>query len=241
MKLQSKFSIFVMVAACFIWNGASMAQPNNGRGPESGMSGPGAMPGGPGRSGGPSASPFSSGSPNSGRSGPTFSPGPQMSGQGRSMSPQGPVQSTRFGSVPGSGSSAPSMGRGPGPAGPFSSPYGSGRSPADTSRMQQALRQGDYKAIEEESRGVRSRANDIQNMGPDLPVQDRIKLPLINQMYRQGADMVDDGRTKQDKSKINYGIQQINEANERLGHLKGSSDRHSSEGQGRQERSNGRR
>ncbi len=56
-------------------------------------------------------------------------------------------------------------------------------------------------------------------------MQDRLKLPLINQMYRQGADIVDDGRTKQDESKIRYGIQQINEANEKLGRLENQGER----------------
>lgn len=93
--------------------------------------------------------------------------------------------------------------------------------PPDTSRMQQALRRGDYERLGNESRGVRSRADELQNMGEDLSVQDRLKLPLIKSMYQQGADMVDDGRSSRDDSKIKMGIQQINEANERVGRMRG--------------------
>lgn len=106
-------------------------------------------------------------------------------------------------------------------------------SPADTSRMQQALRRGDYEAIGKESQGVRSRAENLQQMSPELPVQERLKLPLLNHMYRQGADMVDEGRTKQDESKIRYGMQHINEANERFGTLEDRSRPQNNERKGR--------
>lgn len=99
--------------------------------------------------------------------------------------------------------------------------------------MQQALRRGDYEAIGQESQGVRSRAENLQHMKPELPVQERLKLPLLNHMYRQGADMVDEGRTKRDESKIRYGMQHINEANERFGTIE---DRTHPESNGRKNR-----
>ncbi len=243
MNLQFKLWAVMFTAMFLLYDGpVAEAQPGNGHGPQSGMADRGSAPGGFGRNGGPPGSPFNApSSPYAGPGGPSFPSGPSMSGPGRSRLPQGPVQPTRFGSAPGGNSSGPSISRNPGPGSSSHGPHGIGPSPADTSRMQQALRQGDYQAIEKESQGVRNRAKDMQNPGPDMPVQDRLKLTLINQMYRQGADTVDDGRSKQDKSKINYGIQQINEANDRLNRLKDSDGHPPSRPGPRQERGSGRR
>jgi hypothetical protein len=90
--------------------------------------------------------------------------------------------------------------------------------------MQQALRQGDYATIGKESEGIRSRTQRIENMGPDLPVQDRIQLPLINHMYKQGADLMEEGRSTRNDAKIRMGIQQINQANEKFGRIRTDKD-----------------
>lgn len=232
MKFKSKFWVLAVITGCWSWDGTTQAQPGGAPGPQHGP-GPSA--------GSPRSSYNSPGSPYSGS---------RMSGPGRSMSPQGPPQATRFGSLPdappggfsrSSGNASPPSSFSRGPGGPSQSPYSTGRSPADTSRMQQALSQRNYQVIKEENQGVRSRGEDIQKMGPNLPVQDRLKLPLINQMYRQGTNIVDDGRTKQDESKINYGIQQINEANKRLERLNGPGAGPPNGPDGSQQNGNGRR
>ncbi len=224
MVLQFKIFNLSLLAGFILLSMQAVAQP--------GMPGP--PPGMPGSDGPRQSGPYgpSSRSPVSPYSGPgsqSFSTGPR--GGSPDTAPRSQSQPTRFGSIPDSPANSgrqqngfpsfPNSGRSPGMQG------SSGPSPADTAKMQQALHQRDYQAIGEENRGVRNRAKEIQDLGPGMPVQDRIKLPLIGQMYRQGADMVDDGRTRQDESKIRVGIQQINEANEKLDHLKGSMDRHS--------------
>lgn len=63
---------------------------------------------------------------------------------------------------------------------------------------------------------ARNPAQRMEKTGPELPVQDRIQLPLIDYKYRQGEKLMDEGRNQQDNSKIRMGLQQINQANERL-------------------------
>jgi len=177
------------------------AQP--GRGP---MPGPGVYPGayGPVVGSAPvyGTAPAYVGSPQGagyGSQGPTrFGPGPEAA-----PSP--------YGRQPGYPSSPYSRSNTPGPQGP----------PADTSKMQEALRQQDYERLDQENQGLRNRTRDLEGMKPELPVEDRLKLPLINHMYRKGSDTIDRGRDRQDPSTIKMGIQQINEANRNLDRLRG--------------------
>lgn len=59
----------------------------------------------------------------------------------------------------------------------------------------------------------------IGQLERDLPVQERLKLPLINKMYRQGNDLMDEGRSSRDQGKMRMGMQQIDAANEKLQRL----------------------
>lgn len=214
------------------------AQPGSGGpggrgpgGPPMGMPGPGG-PGGFPSSRGPQGPSFS---PDAGprRGGPSYGPGmgsmpsgpagagpygmpsmPDREGPG----PRSAVPTTRFGSIPNQYGGPPSMNEGRSRA---SNPPGFAAAPADTSRMQQALRQRDYATIGHESEGVRTRTERMERMSPELPVQDRLQIPLINHMYRQGADLMEEGRHSRDDAKIRRGIQQINQANEKLDRLHG--------------------
>lgn len=200
------------------------------RGPQRGGHGP---QGGPG-SGPPPQSRFSS-PPAYGA--PSAHPGVSRSVGGGQQNVTVP---TRFGARPdpsrsyGGPSGAPPMSsRRPSP-----SPGVRDRGPApsgDPSRVQQALRSRDYDAIRSESQGVRSRAEDLQRMRPELSVQDRLKLPLLNHMYNQGADMMDQGRTERDDSKIRYGMQRVQEADQRLNRddYRGGNDRNGRSPNGR--------
>lgn len=97
---------------------------------------------------------------------------------------------------------------------------GRGIEPPDTSGMQQAIRQKDYDRIAREAQQARSRAENIERMSNELPVEDKLKLPLINHMYRQGADMMDEGQGAKDDSKIRMGIEKIGNANKRYDSLR---------------------
>lgn len=158
----------------------------------------------------------------SGYSGPSPMGGPYGAPSGPM---QGPVPS-RFAPIPPSyGRSSSPMGQ-PGAIQPpsYGSPYPGVRtpnnpSPADTSGMQQALRRGDYEKVGEEAQQLRSRSQGLDTMAPQLPVQDRLKLPLINHMYNQAAKTLDQGSNSQDPTKVRLGMQQVDEANKRLGRL----------------------
>jgi len=187
------------------------AQP--GRGPMPGQS---PYPG--------SYGPVRGGAPGYGNS-PAFVGAPQGSG----YSSQGP---TRFG--PGPDASPSPYGRQPGySSSPYSRPYTPGPQgvPADTSKMQDALRQQDYDRLDQENQGLRNRTRDLDEMKQELPVEDRLKLPLINHMYRKGSDTIERGRDRQDPSTIKMGIQQINEANKNLDRLRGPEPQGSSRGE----------
>lgn len=244
MNFDGKLTGLVAMLACLSM--AVFAQPGFGPGPAPGRGGPGGSggPGGPtprGFHGGPGPSmgaPQFMGGPGAPGQGPSRSMPPSMGSHNPYPSAQGTpmgVPSTRFGSVPNRAETPmrPEMQR----MGPNMPPRGAmapgAPAPADVGRMQQALRQRDYATIGKESEDIRDRTQRIQNMGPELPVQDRIQIPLINHMYRQGADLMEEGRNTRDDAKIRMGIQQIDQANEKFDRLKGSSDRgrgHNSKG-----------
>lgn len=207
-------------------------------GPPMGMSGP-VGPGGFGSSRGPEGPSFS---PDAGpRRGPSYGPGMESRSYGPGPMEPGPsrygmpsmpdreapmgrggIPSTRFGSVPSQYGGPPALDDGPRRGG---NAPGLPAGPADTSRMQQALRQRDYATIGHETEGVRTRTERMERMSPELPVQDRLQIPLINHMYRQGADLMEEGRHTRDDAKIRMGIQQINQANEKLDRLHGGGPR----------------
>lgn len=87
--------------------------------------------------------------------------------------------------------------------------------------MQQSPHQPGYNTMSRPEPDVRTRSEDPQRMQPELSVQDRLKVPLLNHMYRQGADMVDEGRSQQDESKIKYGMQRMEDASRNLQHMEG--------------------
>jgi len=199
--------------------------------PPSGMGGPGGPGMGDFRRGIGSEAPGAPGGPS--RPGPGYGSSQRFAGPPSSRNfnppdrgePGPPIPSTRFGALPGNGGfSAGGPQFAPSPRSHQGGPMPSGPEPADTSRMQQALRTRDYATIGKESAGVRTRTENIERIGPDMPLQDRIQLPLINHMYRQGATLMDEGRSQQDDSKIRMGIQQINQANDKLNRLKEGQD-----------------
>lgn len=171
---------------------------------------------------------------------PDMGPGPERFGH-PGMSQRAPynhpgdqsIPATRFRSVPehiqNPGRSPREMGRAPeglyrggrpGESGSAHETQGRGiPSQPDTGLMQQALRRKDYATIGRESESVRSRSERIERIGHELPVQDRLQIPLIKHLYQQGADLMEEGRSTQDDAKIRMGIQQINQANEKMNHL----------------------
>lgn len=102
------------------------------------------------------------------------------------------------------------------------------KSPADVevefgnarNKLQQAIRTKDYESIGSGSNDIRTKANGLrQELAPNLPLEDRLKLPLLERDYRQGADMIEQGRSKKNEMKINQGLQQIDRANNELKQL----------------------
>lgn len=167
---------------------------------------------------------------------------PYGNNSGRSMSPYGPgINNRPAGSPPPSG-----YYRGPsGPAvgiessenniipgrmqerlyGPVSQ---TNKSPADVqvefgnaqNKLKQAIRSKDYDSLGSSSNDIRDKASGLRkDLAPSLPLEDRLKLPLLERDYRQGADMIEQGRNKKNDIKINQGLQQIDRANNQLKQL----------------------
>lgn len=102
------------------------------------------------------------------------------------------------------------------------------KSPADVqvefgnaqNKLKQALRSKDYDSLGSSSNDIRDKASGLRkDLAPSLPLEERLKLPLLERDYRQGADMIEQGRSKKNDIKINQGLQQIDRANNQLRQL----------------------
>lgn len=104
----------------------------------------------------------------------------------------------------------------------------------DTSRMQSAYSHGDFDRVSKEAETIEQRSRNLKSISPDLPVQDRLKVPLIDYQLKKGINNIDSGRETRNEYKVGIGIQQINDANQKIDTLRFNGDGGGQRGQGEQ-------
>lgn len=86
-------------------------------------------------------------------------------------------------------------------------------------RIQEEMQAG--ASVEEELGQVRTHATQLKGRLRGLPLESRLKLGAISAMYEDGASLIEEGQSSGEQSKVQMGLDKIENANQLLDELEG--------------------